>query len=168
MLWGFNDGGTYTSEIHMHLAAHMQRLKKDKNQKVVMHAHPTNLVSMTHIFPWDEKEFTRTLWQMCTECIVIFPEGISVLPWMVSSSAKIGLASAEKFKDFRILVWALHGCTATGTSLDEAFGLLETVEKAAEIYINIAGKGERKSIDDEMLKNVAKAFNLNVREGWLN
>ena len=167
LLWGFSDGGTYTSEIHMHLGAHMQRLKTDPNQRVVVHAHPTNIVSMTHIFPWDEREFTRTLWQMCTECIVIFPEGVAVLPWMVSSNAKIGMASAEKFKDFRILVWALHGCTATGDSLDEAFGLLETVEKGAEIYMNIVGKGERYGIDDEMLKGVVEAFNIKIRDGWL-
>ena len=59
---------------------------------------------MTHIHEWDEKAFTKTLWGTCTECIVIFPEGVAVLPWMVSSNAAIGLASAEKFDEFRILI----------------------------------------------------------------
>ena len=25
-----------------------------------------------------ERDFTRTLWQMCTECIVVFPGGVNV------------------------------------------------------------------------------------------
>lgn len=166
LLWGYTNGGSFTSEIIMHLGAHSKRLARDPNHRVVMHAHPTATVSMTHIHEWDEKAFTKTLWGTCTECIVIFPDGVAVLPWMVSSSPGIGLASAEKFDEFRILIWALHGCTVTGSSLDEAFGLMETVEKGAQIYINVAGK-QTASIDDAMLREVVSAFDLTVREGWL-
>jgi rhamnulose-1-phosphate aldolase len=106
---------------------------------------------------------------MCTECIVIFPEGVGVLPWMVSSSSEIGLASAEKFREYRILIWALHGCTVTGTSLDEAFGLMETVEKGADIFIRIANNSNRRAgIDSSMLKQVAEAFNLTIKKGYLD
>lgn len=171
LYWGWNDGGRFTSEIIMHLGAHRERLKSDPNQRVVMHAHPANIVSMTHIHKGDEREFTRKIWRSCTECIVIFPDGIALLPWMVSSGSEIGLASAKKFKDFRILVWGLHGCTVTGSSLDEAFGLLETVEKGAEIYMKVAATGkklEETGISDGELLDVAKAFGLHVRDNWLN
>lgn len=167
LLWGYTEGGGFTSEIIMHLGAHRKRLAHDPHQRVVMHAHPANIISMTHIHPWDDREFTRSIWQTCTECIVIFPDGIGILPWMVSSNASIGVASAEKFSEYRILVWALHGCTVTGSSLDEAFGLLETVEKGAEIYMKIHDCPHRRGIDDEMLRDVAKAFRLTVREGFL-
>lgn len=167
LLWGFSDGGTFTSEVAMHLGAHRERLKIDPNHRVVLHAHPTCTVSMTHIHSLDEKEFTKSIWSTCTECIVIFPDGIGVLPWMVSSGAEIGKVSAEKFKEYRILVWALHGCTVTGTSLDEAFGLLETVEKGAAIYNNIWQCKERKSIDDDMLMAICNDFNIKPKEGWL-
>lgn len=168
LLWGYKSGGTFTSEVAMHLGAHIQRIKAGDNQRVIIHAHPANTVSMTHIHSWNEQEFTLTLWNMITECIVIFPEGVAVLPWMVSSNADIGAKSRKKFQDFKILIWALHGITAAGSSLDEAFGLIETVEKAAEIYMKIHDKRTRCGIDKEMLKDVAKAFNLKVREGWLD
>lgn len=168
LLWGFNDGGSFTSEIVLHLDAHIQRIKAGDNQHVVIHAHPANIVAMTHIHSWDEKEFSLTLWNMITECVVIFPEGVAVLPWMVSSSTGIGEASAKKFEDFRILIWALHGIIATGTSLDEAFGLIETVEKAAEIYMKIATNTEVQNIDKSMLREVARDFNLKVKDGWLD
>lgn len=108
-----------------------------------------------------------TLWNMITECIVIFPEGVAVLPWMISSGCNIGIESSKKFKDFRVLIWALHGITAVGSSADEAFGLIETVEKAAEIYMKIYDKQSRKGIDKNMLKSVAEAFNLETKPGWL-
>lgn len=168
LMWGYKEGGTFTSEVSMHLGAHIERLKHDEKQRVIVHAHPANTVAMTHIHSLDEKEFTMSLWNMITECIVIFPEGVGVLPWMVSSSDSIGDASRNKFKEFRILVWGLHGITASGTSLDEAFGLIETVEKAAEIYMKIYMCPDRRGIDKKMLKSVADGFGLPIKDGWLD
>lgn len=168
LLWGYSQGGSTTSEIVMHLGAHWQRLQVDAAQRVVMHAHPANTIAMTHIHPWEDKAFTLSIFGTCTECIVIFPDGIGILPWMISSSPSIGLASAEKFKEYRILVWALHGCTVTGTTLDEAFGLLETVEKGAEIYMKTYLAPNRCGIDIRMLRDVADAFALQVKPGLLD
>lgn len=54
-------------------------------------------------------------------------------------------------------------------SLDEAFGLMETVEKGADIFIRIAGNPERRAgIDSSMLKQVAEAFNLTIKKGYLD
>lgn len=168
LLWGYKEGGTFTSEIVMHLNAHIQRIKAGDDQRAVIHAHPANTVAMTHIHSWDEKEFTMSLWSMITECIVIFPEGVAVLPWMISSSDNIGIESAKKFKNFKILIWAMHGITAAGSSLDEVFGLIETVEKAAQIYIKTSDCPQRKGINKAMLKDVAAAFGLEIKNGWLD
>ncbi len=167
LIWGYEDGGRFTSEITMHLGAHIQRLHVDSEHRVVMHAHPTNLIAMTHIHELDEKEFTKSLWRTCTECIVIFPDGVAVLPWMVSSSDSIGLASSKKFHNFRVLVWGLHGLTVTGRTLDEAFGLAETVEKAAEIYMKTASFKIINHFSDDMLKSVVEDFKLEIKDGWL-
>ena len=63
----------------------------------------------------------------------------------------------------------MHGITAVGASLDEVFGLIETVEKAAEIYIKISDKPNRQGIDKAMLRDVADAFNLEIKKrmAWL-
>ena len=70
LLWGFTDGGQFTSEFPAHMMSHAQRLKVDPENRVVMHCHPANLLAMTFVHDLDERAFTRTLWQMCTECIV--------------------------------------------------------------------------------------------------
>ena len=167
LLWGLNDGGNPTSETSMHLCAHNIRLKRDPTHRVVTHAHPTNIVTMTHLHDLNEREFSRTLWKTCAESILVFPEGVAVLPWMVNGSDKIGIESAKKFEQFRILVWAMHGVTATGSTLSETVGLLEVVEKSAGIYITCLGHERVNEMTDEMLKENIKAFGLQVKKGWL-
>ena len=37
LLWGYKDGGRFTSELPAHLMSHMARLKVDPENRVVMH-----------------------------------------------------------------------------------------------------------------------------------
>ena len=37
LLWGYSDGGRFTSELPAHLMSHMARLAIDPNHRVVMH-----------------------------------------------------------------------------------------------------------------------------------
>ena len=104
LLWGYSDGGKFTSEFPAHLMSHMARLSVDPENRVVMHCHPTYTLAMNYVHVLDEKKFTHTLWEMCTECIVVFPDGVGVLPWMLCGTNSIGEATAEKMKEFRLVV----------------------------------------------------------------
>lgn len=167
LLWGYADGGRPTSELPAHLMSHESRLKVDPNNRVVMHCHPTHLLALTYSLPLDSDVFTKTLWQMSTECIVVFPEGIEVLPWMLCGTEEIGRATAERFKYARLVVWSLHGIYACGKNLDETFGLIETVEKASQIYCLAAPIGIKNVIKDDELRQLANLFKVNPREGLL-
>ena len=167
LLWGFTDGGRFTSEFPAHMMSHAVRLAVDPENRVVMHCHPTNLLAMTYVHTLDEREFTRTLWQMCTECIMVFPDGVNVLPWMLCGTNEIGEATAEKMKTARLVVWAQHGLYGAGRDLDEAFGLIETAEKGAEIYMKIAHLPRVNTITDEQLHELERRFGLKAREGYL-
>ncbi len=167
LLWGYVGGGRPTSELPAHLMSHIERLKVDPLHRVIMHCHPNNTLAMTFVHTLDEREFTRTLWRMITECIVVFPDGVAVLPWMVCGNPRIGRETADRLKSFRVCVWAQHGIFGTGRDLDEAFGLIETVEKGATIYMKIAHLKILQSITDEQLLEVCKDFNLTPRDGYL-
>lgn len=168
LVWGYEDGGRPTSEAPTHLKCHIERLKQDAEHRLVIHCHPTNVICMTHVHDLDSNHFTEDLWKMQTESIVVFPEGIAVLPWILCGGEEIGIATAEKMKDYRSVVWAQHGIFCTGKTLDEVFGLIETIEKAAEIYMKIFDKKIYQSITNEQLQILAKAFNLNYRKGIID
>ncbi len=168
LLWGYSDGGRFTSELPAHLMSHIVRLSVDPESRVVMHTHPTNTIAMSLVHSLSERDFTRTLWKMQTESIVVFPEGVSILPWMVCGTNDIGVATSEKLRDSRLCVWTAHGIYGTGRDLDEAFGLIETVEKAAQLYMLAVNAGIKNGITDEQLKALAKVFNLNYRTDYLD
>ncbi len=168
VLWGFSGGGRFTSEFPAHMMSHVARMKTDPENRVIMHCHPANLLAMTYVHDLDERAFTRTLWQMCTECIVVFPDGVNVLPWMLCGTNEIGEATAKKMETARLVVWAQHGIYGAGKDLDETFGLIETAEKAAEIYLKIAHLPLVNTITDEQMHLLEARFNVKAKNGYLN
>lgn len=168
LLWGYNDGGRPTSELPSHFMCHMARLKVDPENKVVMHSHPTNTLAMNYVHELDEKKFTHTLWEMCTECIVVFPDGIGILPWMLCGTNEIGEATAKKMSEFRLVVWAMHGVYGAGKTMDETFGLIETVEKAAQIYMLTAHLPRKNTIKDEDMLKLVELFGVQCRKDFLD
>ena len=168
LLWGFRDGGRPTSEFPTHMMSHMARLSVDPENRVVLHSHPTNLLAMNYVHELDEAKFTHTLWEMCTECIAVFPEGVGVLPWMLCGTDEIGIATAEKMRDFRVVVWALHGVYGAGKTMDEVFGLIETVEKAAQIYMLTAHLPRKNTIRDADMLKLIELFGISCRKDFLD
>ena len=123
---------------------------------------------MTFVHSLDEKEFTRTLWGMATESIMFFYDGVAVLPWMPCGTDEIGIATAEKMKDRRVVVWAHHGVFGAGSTPDEALGLIETVEKAAQIYMLTAHLPRVNTIKDSEMVELAEFFKVNYRKDFLD
>ncbi len=168
LLWGYEDGGTFTSELPAHLMSHAARLSVDPENRVVMHCHPTHTLAMNFVHELDDKKFTHSLWEMCTECIAVFPEGVGVLPWMLCGTTEIGEATAAKMKEFRTVIWGMHGVYVAGKTIDETFGLAETVEKAAQIYMLTAHLPRINTIQDAEMKLLADYFGVNYRKDFLN
>ncbi|ASA22151.1 rhamnulose-1-phosphate aldolase [Paenibacillus donghaensis] len=167
VLWGLRNGAVPTSELASHFMSHIERLKVDPKHRIVLHTHATNVIAMTFTHELDELKFTKTLWEMCTECLVVFPDGVSVIPWMVPGSSEIGRETATKMKDYRVVIWPQHGIFVTGTTMDSTFGLVETIEKAAIVYNLIGGREIKQKITDRQLADLAAAFGVTPRAGIL-
>ncbi len=167
LLWGLKNGGRPSSELSAHLQSHAARLEADPKHRTVLHAHATHLVALTSVHELDDRALTKTLWSMCTECLLFFPDGVGVLPWMPCGTDEIGAATAEKMRSCRLVLWASHGAFAAGTGPDDALGLLEVADKAAELYIMTSGFPSPARIGEEQLRRLADAMGLSPREGWL-
>lgn len=168
LLWGLEDEAVPTSELPSHFMSHIARLAVDPENRIVMHNHASHLLAMSFTHELDEKVFTRTLWQMCTECLVVFPDGVGIIPWLVPGTNEIGVATAEKMKESRLVLWPQHGIYGTGRDMDEVFGLIETAEKAAEVYTYVCAQGGvRQTISDADLWRLAEAFGVTSKVGYL-
>ena len=52
------------------------------------------MIALTFVLPLEDKVFTRELWEMATECPVVFPSGIGVVGWMVPGGREIAVATS--------------------------------------------------------------------------
>ncbi len=172
IVWGLENGATPTSEFPSHFMNHrVRKAATDGACRVIYHAHPANLIAMTYVLPLTGRDFTRVLWQSATECPVVFPGGVGVVPWMVPGGADIAMATSELMKEYDAAVWAHHGLFVSGPDFDITFGLMHTIEKAAQIYmlaITAGGGKIRQTITDDNLRAIAKEFGVELNEEFLN
>jgi rhamnulose-1-phosphate aldolase len=170
IVWGLEKRGVPTSELPTHFMNHsVKKTITNGEHRVIYHAHTTNLIALTFILPLEDKAFSRILWTMATECPVVFPDGVGVVPWMVPGGREIALATCELMKKYSVAVWAHHGTFCSGPDFDITFGLMNTVEKSAEIYLKATSAGTiRQTITSDDLRAIAKAFKVVLREEFLD
>lgn len=169
VLWGLSKGGRPTSEFPSHLMNQAVRKRATNGtNRVIYHAHPNNVIALTFVLPLEATVFTRELWEMMTECPIVFPNGVGVVPWMVPGGGDIARATAKLMEKYSVAVWAHHGMFCSGADFDEAFGLMDTVEKAAEIAVKVRAMGGKKqSILPQEFRDLAKEFGITISEEFL-
>jgi len=169
IVWGL-ENSVPTSEFPTHFMNHAVRKKTtDGKNRVIYHAHPANIIAMTYILPLKSKDFTLALWRSATECPVVFPHGVGVIPWHVPGTADIALVTCEVMEEYSAAVWAHHGLFCSGADFDETFGLMHTIEKAAEIYMKVLSSNAkvRQTISDDNLKAIAKVFEVKLNSNFI-
>lgn len=167
IVWGLVSGGNPTSELPTHLLNHSVKKRVSHNtHRVIYHAHTTNLIALTFVLPLDEKVFTRELWEMATECPVVFPEGVGIVPWMVPGGRAIGTATSKLMESYNIAIWAHHGTFCSGVDFDTTFGLMDTIEKSAEILVKVISMTPKKlqTITKNNFDDLAKAFKVELNQ----
>jgi rhamnulose-1-phosphate aldolase len=167
--WGLVNGGRPTSELPSHLMNLEVCKQRNKDIRVVYHCHPANTIALTFVLPLDGDVFTREIWEMATECPVVFPAGIGVVPWMVPGGREIAVATSEIMKTKDVAIWAHHGMFACGTDFDITFGLMHTVEKAAEVLVKVMSmtNKKRQTIEPDDFRALNEPFGIKVNEDCL-
>jgi rhamnulose-1-phosphate aldolase len=172
IVWGLEGGARPTSEFPSHFMNHSVRAAATQGAcRVIYHAHTPNLIALTYILPLTARDFTRALWQSATECPIVFPSGVGVVPWMVPGGTEIAIATSELMKEFDAAVWAHHGLFCSGPDFDATFGLMHTIEKAAQIYVLALSAGQGRisqTITDENLRAIAQDFGVELNDKFLD
>lgn len=171
IVWGLSKGGKPTSELPSHILNHsVKYAATDGHYRVIYHAHTPSVIALTFLLPLDARVFSRALWRTMTECPIIFPAGVGVMPWMIPGGTEIAIESSKLMQHYDAILWAHHGTFCAGPDLDTTFGLMHTLEKSAEIYLKILSSGQKtlQTISDESLLAVTKAFHVEINRNFLN
>lgn len=170
IVWGLVNGGRPTSELPSHLMNHeVKMIATGGKHRVIYHAHTTNIIALTFVLPLEDRVFTRELWEMATECPVVFPEGVGVVPWMVPGGRDIAVVTSELMKKYNLAIWAHHGMFASGEDFDLTFGLMHTAEKSAEILVKMLSMqpNKRQTITPDNFRDLARDFKVTLPEEFL-
>lgn len=170
IVWGLENGAKPTSELPTHLMNHqVKKIKTNNSHRVIYHCHTTNVIALTFVLPLEDEVFTRELWEMATECPVVFPQGVGVVNWMVPGGRDIAIATSKLMEKYDVAIWAHHGIFCSGEDFDLTFGLAHTVEKSAEILVKVLSirPDKLQTISSDNFRQLAKDFNVNLNEDCL-
>lgn len=170
-VWGFDGNrGRPTSETPAHVMnlAVKKRVTNGRH-RVIYHAHPANIISLSFVLPLSDEVFTRELWEMEPECAMTFPSGLGVIPWMVPGQKEIAEQSGKLMERYDVILWAQHGLFCSAETASDALGLMNTVEKAAEMLVKCLSMSpiRRQAASVQNFRDMADAFHLNLPERFL-
>ena len=159
-VWGFSSGAKPTSEFATHLVAHAVRKRvSNGRERMILHAHPPEFIALSFLEALDSRVLSRALWEKMPECIVIFPDGVQVVPLYLPGTVEIAEASAAGLEKSRVISWSHHGIFVSEESPNKVFALVETIEKAAAIHRKVlSAGGPKRGISTEVLRQLAEKF----------
>ncbi len=147
-----------TSELSAHLDIHSMILRRNKQQRTVIHTHATELVALTHIKELcSEQQLNRVLWGMHPETKIFAPAGAGFVPYVLPGTNAIGEAGVKALEHHDIAIWEKHGVFAIGKTPAETFDLIDIMTKSASVYFLCRSAGyDPEGLTDSQLNELGK------------
>jgi rhamnulose-1-phosphate aldolase len=151
-----------TSELASHLSMHNYLISKGSNYKAALHTHPIDLIAMTHNPAFLEKDkLTYMLWSMIPETRAFCPKGLGIIPYALPSSFELADATIKELEEYDVVMWEKHGICAVSENITEAFDMIDTLSKSAQIYLTAKQMGfEPEGMSFKQMEEIKIAFKL--------
>lgn len=145
-----------SSELPTHVAVHDMLARLRHHDRVVVHTHPTALISLTYRIP-NPAQLVRLLLSTHTESPILLQDRLTAIPFLPPGSSSLGRATADALEQFSVVIWPGHGIVAVGPTAVAALDLIELTEKAAEIALNL---GPHAGLSPARQKSIRKSCGL--------
>jgi rhamnulose-1-phosphate aldolase len=95
---------------------------------------------------------------MHPEAVVVVPGGMGVVPYILPGTLEQGLAAGAAMERHDVALWKKHGAVAASATFAEAFDLLDTMNKAAQLLLLCRAAGyEPEGLTDAQLDELRGA-----------
>jgi len=151
-----------TSELASHLLMHNYLIAKGSNYKAALHTHPIDLIAMSHNPEFLKKDvLTYLLWSMIPETRAFCPRGLGIAPYTLPGSFELADATIRELDEYDVVMWEKHGVCSVSENIKEAFDMIDTLYKSAQIYMAAKTMGfEPEGITPAQLEEMRITFNL--------
>jgi rhamnulose-1-phosphate aldolase len=124
-----------TSELPSHLGIHQMIAERGSNEKVVMHTHAHELVTLTHAKEFCNQDvLNKLLWSMHPETMIFVPKGVGFVPFCLPGSDDIANETIKSLQNYDVTLWEKHGVIAIGKSVADTFDIIDILAKSARIF----------------------------------
>jgi rhamnulose-1-phosphate aldolase len=153
-----------TSEFSSHIPIHCDQVKTTKtNFHAVIHAQPPYLTYLSHIDQYqDQRYFNEHLFRWQPDTILQLPEGVGVLPFLVSGSEERMNATRKALSIYKLVVWSKQGVMArSDVSVKRASDRIEYAETSARYeYLNLINGERAKGLTPEEINIICTAAGI--------
>jgi rhamnulose-1-phosphate aldolase len=172
LVWGFNEGASPTSEFFAHFMAHaVRKVQTQGIDRVIYHAHPTNAIALLQVVQNDVRSLSRILWGSLSETILTLASGVGVSRNELPGSIELARKTSALAEKHNAVLWPYHGLICFGADFDHAFGLVHSIEKASQIYLqaraSLGGNQEPVLLTGETIVEIAKNFKVEIALDYL-
>ncbi|MDR1524489.1 MAG: class II aldolase/adducin family protein, partial [Tannerella sp.] len=109
----------------------------------------------------EKDKLTYLLWSMIPETRAFCPKGLGIIPYRMPSSIELADATVEMLKEYDVVMWEKHGVCAVSENIMEAFDMVDTLSKSAQIYLSAKVMGfEPEGTSMKDMEELGIAFNL--------
>lgn len=159
--WQGRGAGTFapTSELPSHLAIHAALRRRQSAHRAIVHTHPSELLALSHdARVKDEAQLNRLLSAMHPETVVVVPDGLALVPYLLPGTLEQGVAAGAAMERHEVALWEKHGAVAVGAGFVEAFDLIDTMNTAARLLLLCRSAGfEPEGLTDAQLDELRRA-----------
>lgn len=162
VIWGGQQAGFKpTSELSSHLRMQNSLFKRGGKLKVVLHTHPNELIALSHLPETNDPEALNwALWGMIPEAKLFVPQGVGLVPYRLTGSESLAEATVRVLEQgYEVVLWEKHGVLAVGADPDEAFDLVEAMNKAATLYLLCLHSGQKpQGLTREQIEEIGRTY----------
>jgi rhamnulose-1-phosphate aldolase len=145
-----------SSELPTHVAVHDTLARLRHHDRVVVHTHPTALITLTHLVP-NPKQLVERLLRAHTEGPLLLQDRLTAIRFLPPGSAALGRATADAIERASAVIWPMHGIVAVGPTAIATLDLIELTEKAAQIVL---GLGSHAGLSPAQQKTIRRTLGL--------
>ncbi|MBN2465271.1 class II aldolase/adducin family protein [candidate division WOR-3 bacterium] len=149
-------GAKPSSELPTHVAVHDALARLRHHDRVVVHTHPTALITLTHLLP-NPKQLVSRLLGAHTEGPLLLKDRLTAIRFLPPGSMALGRATAYAIEHTSAVIWPMHGIVAVGPTAVAALDLIELADKAAQIVLNL---GSHAGLSPAQQKTIRKSSGL--------
>ncbi len=145
-----------TSELPTHLGIHQMIKERGSQEKVVMHAHVSELIALTQSAEHcDEDTLNKLIWGMHPETMIFIPKGIGFIPFVMPGTEEIARKTIQSLADHDMVLWEKHGIFAIGSSVYDTFDAIDIVSKSVKIWFMCRSAGiQPQGLSEEKLASL--------------